>query len=186
MLLGVIADDFTGASDIANTLSQGIRVGEGLRTAQYIGIPEEPAAPEVEAGVVALKIRSVEPGTAVQQSLDALKWLLDQGCHQIVFKYCSTFDSTATGNIGPIAEALARKLGVHGVVVSPAFPRAERTVYKGYLFVGNRLLNQSGMELHPLNPMTDSNLPRWLSRQCSEAVGLLDWESQTRGAACGG
>ena len=137
MLLGVIADDFTGASDIANTLARG-----GLRTAQFVGIPRQPARQDVEVGVVSLKTRSVVASEAVRQSLDALRWLLAQGCQQIVFKYCSTFNSTPDGNIGPVAEALAGALDVAGVVACPAFPSAGRTVYQGHLFVHDRLLNK--------------------------------------------
>ncbi|TIR96086.1 MAG: four-carbon acid sugar kinase family protein, partial [Mesorhizobium sp.] len=156
MLVGVIADDFTGASDIANTLAKGLPGEGGFRTVQYLGIPAEKAAVEVEAGVIALKSRSIEAGEAIRQSLAALRWLLDQGCRQIVFKYCSTFDSTPAGNIGPVAESLAAALGAKGVVACPAFPGAGRTVYQGHLFVKDRLLNESGLQNHPLNPMTDA------------------------------
>jgi len=166
MLLGVIADDFTGASDIANTIAKG-----GLATSQYLGVPRGPAAPEVEAGVVSLKSRSIPAADAVAASLAALRWLQAQGCRQFVFKYCSTFDSTPEGNIGPVAEALADALGVKGVVVCPAFPAMGRTVYQGHLFVGDRLLSESGMQNHPLTPMTDSDIRRWLRRQTRSAVG---------------
>jgi uncharacterized protein YgbK (DUF1537 family) len=166
VLIGVIADDFTGASDIANTLAKG-----GLATSQYMGVPGGAAAPEVEAGVVSLKSRSCPAGDAVAASLDALQWLQAQGCRQIVFKYCSTFDSTPEGNIGPVAEALAHALDVKGVVVCPAFPAMGRTVYQGHLFVGDRLLNESGMEHHPLTPMTDADIRRWLRRQTRSEVG---------------
>ena len=177
MLLGVIADDFTGASDIANTLVRGLAgvkglAGEGgLRTTQYLGVPSGPASPDVEAGVVSLKSRSNPPAEAVQQSLAALAWLRAQGARQIVFKYCSTFDSTPEGNIGPVAEALARALGASGVVVCPAFPGAGRTIYQGHLFVADRLLSESGMEKHPLTPMTDPDIRRVLQRQTSAKVG---------------
>ena len=144
MLIGVIADDFTGASDIANTLAKG-----GLATSQYLGVPGRAAASEVEAGVVSLKSRSIPAQDAVAASLEALRWLQAQGCRQFVFKYCSTFDSTPEGNIGPVAEALADALGVKGVVVCPAFPATGRTVYQGHLFVGDRLLNESGMREPP-------------------------------------
>ncbi len=170
MLLGVIADDFTGASDIANTLAKGAGTG-GLRTAQYLGVPGTPAAPEVEAGVVSLKSRSIPAGEAVRLSLAALAWLRAQGARQFVFKYCSTFDSTAEGNIGPVGEALAAALGVAGVIVCPAFPGAGRTVYQGHLFVGDRLLSESGMEHHPLTPMTDPDLRRVLRAQTRSPVG---------------
>ena len=165
MLLGIIADDFTGASDIANTLAKGLPGEAGLRTAQFLGIPKEPAPADIEAGVLALKSRSIASEEAVAQSLSALAWLKAQGCRQFVFKYCSTFDSTPAGNIGPVGEALARELGATGVVVCPAFPGAGRTVYQGHLFVHDRLLSESGMQNHPLNPMTDPDIRRWLARQ---------------------
>ncbi|MGX6446729.1 3-oxo-tetronate kinase [Patulibacter sp. S7RM1-6] len=171
MLIGVIADDFTGASDIANTLAKGLPGQGGLLTAQYLGVPEEPAAPEVEAGVVALKSRSIPVEDAVAASLAALRWLRAQGCRQVVFKYCSTFDSTPEGNIGPVAEALADALGARGVVACPAFPAMGRTVYQGHLFVGDALLSESGMEHHPLTPMTDADIRRWLRRQTRAEVG---------------
>ncbi|CAA0101072.1 3-oxo-tetronate kinase [Starkeya nomas] len=181
MLLGVIADDFTGASDIANTIAKGIAPEGGLRTVQYLGVPAAPAAADVEAGVISLKSRSIPAAEAVAQSLAALDWLLAQGCRQIVFKYCSTFDSTPEGNIGPVGVALARRLDVRGVIACPAFPDAGRSVYMGHLFVGNRLLNESGMEHHPLNPMTDPDLRRWLARQGTGPVGLIDWPTLQRG-----
>ncbi len=171
MLLGVIADDFTGASDIANTLAQGLPGQGGLRAAQFLGVPASAAPPEVEAGIVALKSRSVPAAEAVRQSLAALHWLLAQGARQIIFKYCSTFDSTPEGNIGPVGEALAQALGVSGVVVCPAFPRAGRTIYLGHLFVGEALLSECGMEHHPLTPMTDPDIRRFLRRQTTTPVG---------------
>lgn len=171
MLLGVIADDFTGASDIANTLAKGLPGQGGLRTVQYLGVPRDKAAAEVEAGVIALKSRSIEPASAIEQSLAALHWLLEQGCKQIVFKYCSTFNSTPAGNIGPVAEALAEELGVKGVIACPAFPGAGRTIYQGHLFVKDELLNESGLQNHPLNPMTDADIRRWLRLQTTADVG---------------
>jgi uncharacterized protein YgbK (DUF1537 family) len=182
MLLGVIADDFTGASDIANTLAKGCDGGGGLRTAQYLGLPDFPADPAIEAGVVALKTRSIAAADAVARSLQALAWLKTQGCRQFVFKYCSTFDSTPAGNIGPVAEALAHALGMKGVVACPAFPTLGRTVYQGHLFVRDRPLNESGMEHHPLNPMTDADIRRWLAQQCRTPVGLVSWPTVARGA----
>ncbi|MGI4944522.1 MAG: 3-oxo-tetronate kinase [Janthinobacterium lividum] len=173
MLLGVIADDFTGASDIANTLAKGLNGEGGLRTTQYLGVPAGPASPDVEAGVVSLKSRSNPPAEAVRQSLGALAWLQAQGVRQIVFKYCSTFDSTPEGNIGPVGEALAKVLGASGVVVCPAFPGAGRTIYQGHLFVADRLLSESGMEKHPLTPMTDSDIRRVLQAQTQARVGYL-------------
>jgi uncharacterized protein YgbK (DUF1537 family) len=173
MLLGVIADDFTGASDIANTLARGHAGSGGLATIQFLGVPSSPAPPECEAGVVALKSRSNPAADAVEQSMAALRWLQAQGCRQIVFKYCSTFDSTPQGNIGPVAEALAKALKVSGVSACPAFPATGRTVFQGHLFVGDRLLSESSLRNHPLNPMTDSDLRRWLRLQTTELVGLV-------------
>lgn len=182
MLIGVIADDFTGASDIANTLAKGLPERGGVSTALYLGVPLAQAGPGVVAGVVALKSRSVPAEAAVSQSLDALRWLQAQGCRQIVFKYCSTFDSTPEGNIGPVAEALAEALGVRGVVVCPAFPTVGRTVYQGHLFVRDRLLSESGMQDHPLTPMTDPDLRRWLGRQIAGPVGHADLTTVRSGA----
>jgi uncharacterized protein YgbK (DUF1537 family) len=173
MKIGVIADDFTGASDIANTLAKGIEPEGGLRTVQFPGIPDTPADEEIEAGVVSLKSRTAPVEEAVADSLSALRWLADQGCEQFIFKYCSTFDSTKEGNIGPVAEALAQELGAHKVVFCPAFPTTGRTVYFGHLFVLGKLLHESGMEKHPLTPMTDANIRRWLQHQTEEAVGLV-------------
>src|SRR3954468_24923539 len=150
MLLGAVADDFTGASDLANTLARG-----GMRTVQFVGSGAGKAPADCEAGVVALKTRSIEAADAVRQSLEAARWLLDQGCRQIVFKYCSTFDSTPAGNIGPVAEALLELTGGDVAVVCAAFPKTGRRIFMGHLFVGDRLLSESGMENHPLTPMTD-------------------------------
>ncbi|MEM9349041.1 MAG: 3-oxo-tetronate kinase [Pseudomonadota bacterium] len=166
MKLGCIGDDFTGSSDLANTLAK-----EGMRVVQYTGIPNTPAAQDVDAGVIALKSRSIDPKDAVTQSLAALAWLQDQGCTQFFFKYCSTFDSTPEGNIGPVADALTEALGADRVIVCPAFPGTGRSVYQGHLFVNDRLLNESGMENHPLTPMTDADLRRWLAPQTSQKVG---------------
>jgi 3-dehydrotetronate 4-kinase len=177
MLLGVVADDFTGAGDIANTLARG-----GMATTQFLGVPASPTASTCEAGVVALKSRSIASDEAIAQSLRALEWLLAQGARQIVFKYCSTFDSTAAGNIGPVGEALARRLGVSGVVACPAFPATDRTVYQGHLFVGDRLLSESSLRHHPLNPMTDPDLRRWLRLQTHDPVGLVSLAVVSQGA----
>ena len=166
MLLGCIGDDFTGSSDLANTLAKG-----GMRTVQYTGIPDSPADKDVQAGVVALKSRSIDPADAVAQSLAALVWLQDQGCEQFFFKYCSTFDSTAKGNIGPVADALAEALDAHKVIVCPAFPGTGRSIYQGHLFVKDSLLNESGMQNHPLTPMSDPDIRRWLAPQTRHAVG---------------
>lgn len=181
MLLGVIADDFTGASDIANTLAKGLAGQGGLKTAQFLNVPDLEAPANIEAGVVALKSRSIPAADAIAQSLAALRWLREQGCRQIVFKYCSTFDSTPEGNIGPVAEALAAELNAQGVIVCPAFPGAGRTVYQGHLFVHDRLLSESGLEKHPLNPMTDPDIRRWLARQSKSPVGLIAWPSVRQG-----
>lgn len=173
MLLGVIADDFTGAGDIANTLAKGLPDQGGLVVSQFMGVPDGPAPRDVEAGIVSLKTRSIPAADAVAQSLAALDWLRAQGCRQFVFKYCSTFDSTPAGNIGPVGEAIARALGVKGVVACPAFPTLGRTVHQGHLFVNDRLVSESGMENHPLTPMTDPDLRRWLARQTETPVGLV-------------
>lgn len=169
MLLGAIADDFTGASDLANTLAKG-----GMATTLFVG--PNAAAGACEAGVIALKTRSIPVDEAVAQSVEAARWLLAQGCEQIQFKYCSTFDSTPSGNIGPVAEALLDLLGSDVAVVCPAFPATGRRIFMGHLFVGDRLLSESGMENHPLTPMTDPDLRRWLRRQTRGEVGhiLLD------------
>src|SRR6478735_11606202 len=176
MLLGCIADDSTGASDLANTL-----VKAGMRTVQFIDVPSGQVQ-DCDAGVVALKSRSIAAKDAVEQSLAALKWLRAQGCKQFVFKYCSTFDSTPEGNIGPVAQALAKELGAKRVVVCPVFPEAGRTVYQGHLFVHDKLLSESGMEKHPLNPMTDPDIRRWLRLQTSLKVGHVGYGAVRRGA----
>lgn len=177
VLLGCIADDFTGATDLAGTL-----VREGMRSVQMIGVPTGPA-PDVDAIVVALKSRTAPVEEAIADSLAALAWLKDAGCRQFFFKYCSTFDSTAEGNIGPVAEALLDALGSDFTIACPAFPRNQRTVCKGYLFVGDVLLNESGMQDHPLTPMTDANLVRVLASQSKGGVGLVDYGTVHRGAA---
>lgn len=166
MLLGCIGDDFTGSSDLANTLAKG-----GMRTVQYTGIPDGDAGADVQAGVVALKSRSIDPAEAIRQSLAALDWLKQQGCEQFFFKYCSTFDSTAKGNIGPVADALAEALDAHKVIVCPAFPGTGRSIYQGHLFVKDQLLNESGMQNHPLTPMIDADIRRWLAPQTAYSVG---------------
>ncbi|MDT8329252.1 MAG: four-carbon acid sugar kinase family protein, partial [Roseovarius sp.] len=166
MLLGCIGDDFTGSSDLGNTLSKA-----GMRSVQYVGVPDAPAAHHVEAGIVALKSRSIPVTEAVAQSLAALDWLRDQGCRQFLFKYCSTFDSTPEGNIGPVAEALADALNAQEVIVCPAFPATGRSIYQGHLFVGDHLLSESGMQDHPLTPMRDPDLRRWLAHQTRGTVG---------------
>lgn len=178
IVLGAIADDFTGATDLANSL-----VRAGMRSVQVIGVPQAALAiDEVDAVVVALKSRSCPAAQAVEESLTALDWLLRQGVRQIFFKYCSTFDSTNEGNIGPVADALLERLGAVQTVMVPAFPVNGRTVYQGHLFVGDRLLNDSGMQHHPLNPMTDADLVRVLSCQTPHAVGLLAHPTLAKGA----
>jgi len=178
LVLGCIADDFTGATDLANNL-----VRAGMRVVQAIGVPEGPLDADVDAVVVALKSRTIAPAEAIAQSLDALRWLQAQGARQIYFKYCSTFDSTAQGNIGPVTEALMDALNCDFTIATPAFPDNKRTVFKGYLFAGDVLLNESGMQNHPLTPMTDPNLVRVLQAQCKRKVGLIDYAVVARGAA---
>src|SRR5215207_8847686 len=177
ILLGCIADDFTGATDLANNL-----VRAGMRVVQTIGVPSAPLAADVDAVVVALKSRTIAPAEAVAQSLAALRWLQAQGARQIYFKYCSTFDSTPQGNIGPVTEALMEALDTDFTIATPAFPDNKRTVFKGYLFAGEVLLNESGMQKHPLTPMTDPNLVRVLQAQTRRKVGLIDHLVVARGA----
>lgn len=174
--LGCIADDFTGATDLANNL-----VRAGMRVVQTIGVPDSTLNTEVDAVVVALKSRTIAPDDAKAQSLQALKWLQAQGASQIYFKYCSTFDSTEQGNIGPVTEALMHALNTDFTIATPAFPDNGRTVFKGYLFVGDVLLNESGMQHHPLTPMTDPNLVRVLQSQCTRQVGLIDHKTISQG-----
>ncbi len=177
-ILGCIADDFTGATDLAGTL-----VRAGMRSVQMIGVPASPAAAiDAEAVVIALKSRTIPAGEAIAQSLAALDWLRAAGCRQIFFKYCSTFDSTDAGNIGPVAEALMAALGADFTIACPAFPKNRRTVFKGHLFVGDALLHESGMQDHPLTPMTDPNLVRVLARQSKSEVGLVPFDRVRAGA----
>jgi uncharacterized protein YgbK (DUF1537 family) len=176
-VLGVIADDFTGATDVASML-----VREGLRTVQVIGVPQGAAPQGADAVVVALKSRTTPAAEAVAASLAALRWLQAAGVRRFYFKVCSTFDSTPAGNIGPVAEALLAALGSDFTIVCPAFPENGRSVYRGHLFVGDQLLSDSGMRDHPLTPMTDSNLVRVLQAQCHRRVGLLGHADVSRGA----
>lgn len=176
MLLGVIADDFTGASDIANALKKA-----GMKTALVSGVSNDLSL-DADAVVIALKSRSIPADDAVTVSLSALNWLKSQNCRQFVFKYCSTFDSTPLGNIGPVAAALADALQAKKVICCPALPANGRTVYQGHLFVNDVLLSESGMEHHPLNPMTDSNIRRWMKMQCKEPIGLIDLATVRKGA----
>jgi 3-dehydrotetronate 4-kinase len=175
--LGCIADDYTGASDLANTLTRA-----GLRTVQTIGVPSDDLAlPEVDAVVVSLKSRSIAADLAVSRSRDAEKWLRGRGTDHVLFKICSTFDSTDAGNIGPVMDALRSDIGEAIVLVTPAFPETGRTVYQGNLFVGAVPLNESPLKDHPLNPMHDSNLVRVLARQSQTKIGLVNLATLTRG-----
>ena len=182
-LLGCIADDFTGATDLANMLVRG-----GMRTVQTIGVPASNDAVQADALVVALKSRTIPAADAVAQSLAALDWLREQGCRQFFFKYCSTFDSTDAGNIGPVTDALLDALSAEVgatafTIACPAFPENGRTIYRGYLFVGDTLLNESGMENHPLTPMRDANLVRVLQRQTGSKVGLVRYDTVAKGVS---
>jgi uncharacterized protein YgbK (DUF1537 family) len=177
LALGCIADDYTGASDLANTLTRC-----GLRTVQTIGVPsDELALPEVDAVVVSLKSRSIEASLAVSRSRAADKWLRGRGADHVLFKICSTFDSTDAGNIGPVMDALRADSGDAIVLVTPAFPETGRTVYQGNLFVGSVPLNESPLKDHPLNPMHDSNLVRVLARQSQTKISLVDLATVARG-----
>ncbi|MDR3438845.1 3-oxo-tetronate kinase [Telmatospirillum sp.] len=175
--LGCIADDFTGGTDLA-----GMLVKNGLRTVQMIGVPSEPPPPDIDAVVIALKSRTSPVADAVNDSLAALDWLKKAGCQQFYFKYCSTFDSTPAGNIGPVAEALMDALGTDFAIACPAFPANRRTIYKGYLFVGDVPLHESSMQHHPLTPMRESNLVRVLQAQVKRRVGLVDYDVVRKGA----
>ncbi|TKC81263.1 four-carbon acid sugar kinase family protein [Trinickia terrae] len=181
-LIGCIADDFTGATDLANML-----VRNGMRTVQTIGVPASSERIEADALVVALKSRTIAAACAVEQAKQALTWLRAQGCRQFLFKYCSTFDSTGAGNIGPVTDALLDTLAIGDdrgfTIACPVFPENGRTLYRGHLFVGDTLLNESGMEKHPLTPMTDPNLVRVLQRQTSSKVGLIRFDTVAQGVA---
>lgn len=179
-LLGCIADDFTGATDLANILVRG-----GMRTVQSIGVPGSDLAEfaEADAIVIALKSRTTPAASAVAESLQALAWLREHGCQQFFFKYCSTFDSTAEGNIGPVTEALLEALGSDFTIACPAFPETGRTLFRGHLFVQDSLLSECGMQHHPLTPMKDANLVRVLDEQTTGAVGLLRYDVVGQGAS---
>ena len=178
VLLGCIADDFTGATDLG-----GFLVKQGFRTIQLNGIPDRNVAiPEVDALVVALKSRTIAPDAAITQSLEALEYLQQLHCEQFYFKYCSTFDSTEKGNIGPVMDALLEALGAEFTIACPALPVNGRSVYQGHLFVNGVLLNESGMQHHPLTPMTDPNLVRFLGKQVKRKVGLVPFEVVDQGA----
>lgn len=177
LLLGCIADDFTGATDLANTLTRG-----GMASVVLLGVPATAWVPDADAIVIALKSRSAPAADAVRMSLDALAWLKNAGARQCYFKYCSTFDSTDAGNIGPVAEALIDALGASFAIACPAYPSYGRSIYRGYLFVGDVLLSESGMRDHPLTPMTDPSLVRVLQRQSRGRVGLIPHELVRQGA----
>ncbi|MDR2111688.1 MAG: four-carbon acid sugar kinase family protein [Candidatus Accumulibacter sp.] len=177
VLLGCIADDFTGGTDLA-----GMLVKAGMRTVQMIGVPLEPVGDDIDAVVIALKSRTSPVEDAINESLAALSWLRHAGARQFYFKYCSTFDSTPRGNIGPVAEALMRSLGSDFTIACPAFPVNGRTIYKGHLFVGDILLSDSGMKNHPLTPMTEANLVKVLQAQIEGKAGLVDHAVVSRGA----
>jgi uncharacterized protein YgbK (DUF1537 family) len=178
LALGCIADDYTGASDLANTLTRC-----GLRTVQTIGVPSNDLKlPDVEAVVVSLKSRSIAANLAVTRSREAEKWLRGRGARHVLFKICSTFDSTDAGNIGPVMDALRADADEAIVLATPAFPETGRTVYQGNLFVGSVPLNESPLKDHPLNPMHDSNLVRVLARQSNSKVGLVELKVIARGA----
>jgi len=178
MLLGCVADDLTGATDLALMLARG-----GLRTVQTTGVPEGALdLGEVDALVVALKSRTIAPEDAVAQSLRAAEFLRTKGAKRFYFKYCSTFDSTDRGNIGPVAEEMLRFVGGDFTIACSAFPAAGRTIYLGQLFVGGVPLNESSMKDHPLTPMRDANLVRVLQRQTKLRVGLVAFADVDAGA----
>lgn len=176
-MLGVIADDFTGASDIASFL-----VENGLSTVQMNGVPKTSLNSSVGAVVISLKSRSNPVNEAIEQSLSALQWLKENGCTKFYFKYCSTFDSTYRGNIGPVTDALLDVLNENFTVVTPALPVNGRTIFNGYLFVGNVLLSESGMRNHPITPMKDSNLVRLMDAQSKGKTGLVPYSEVIQGA----
>ncbi|HEX2830820.1 MAG TPA: 3-oxo-tetronate kinase [Burkholderiales bacterium] len=177
-ILGCIADDFTGATDLANTLTR-----QGMCTVVLLGVPRTDLdLSEADAIVVALKSRSIPAREAIELSLEALEWLRNAGVRQFYFKYCSTFDSTPAGNIGPVADALLEALHEPFTIACPAFPTNARTIYQGHLFVGGELLSESGMRNHPINPMTDSSLVRVLQQQAEGRVGLIPFAAVERGA----
>lgn len=178
MLFGAIADDYTGGSDLAGMLAE-----RGVRTLMHFGVPNEPLRGDYDAAVVCLKSRSIDPGEARAMSARALAWLQSAGARQIQFKYCSTFDSTARGNIGPVLDELLERMNVPSVVAVPALPVNGRTQYLGHLFVNGVPLAESPMRHHPLNPMTDSNLVRHLAAQTKSPVGLMAITTVQQGAA---
>ena len=179
MLIGAIADDITGATDLCLMLAR-----EGLRTVQIIGVPDEKNLPDAEAIVIALKSRSLPAAQAVEMSVAAASLLRAGGAEQLLFKYCSTFDSTDAGNIGPVIEALLTLTSCDLTIACPSFPAAGRTTtYRGHLFVGDALLSDSPLKDHPLNPMHDANLVRVLARQTALPVGLVTIDTIAQGQA---
>ncbi len=178
LAFGAIADDITGASDLANTLTRG-----GMSTVLSIGVPEADVSGDADAVVVALKTRTIPADDAVAQSMAAYRWLAERRAGAMMVKYCSTFDSTDKGNIGPIVDAVLDASGLPLSVVCPAFPTNKRTVYKGHLFVGDVPLDESSMKDHPLTPMRDANLVRLMERQTNHRVGLVTWDTVSRGDA---
>lgn len=177
MLLGVIADDFTGATDIA-----GFLVANGMKTIQLNGVPQEEMSLTADAVVISLKSRSCPVNEAVSLSIQALRWLQAQGCPQFYFKYCSTFDSTPQGNIGPVTDALLNELGESFTIICPSLPVNGRSVYQGHLFVQGELLNESGMRHHPVTPMKDANLMRLMEAQAQGRAGLVNYQQIEQGA----
>ena len=177
-VFGAIADDFTGATDLADQL-----VAAGMRTVQLIGSAAQTIPPDVDAVVIALKTRTIAAGAAVTQSLAALDLLERSDVKQVLFKYCSTFDSTARGNIGPVGDALAERLAQDVTVFCPAYPANKRSIFKGYLFAGDVLLSESSMRDHPLTPMRDANLVRVLGAQSRRRVTLVGLQTVRRGGA---
>lgn len=178
MSLGVIADDFTGATDIA-----GFLVENGMRTVLLNGLPENATQVAADAVVIGLKSRSCPPEQAASESVDALRYLQAQGLKQFYFKYCSTFDSTEQGNIGPVTDALLAALGASFTIVCPALPVNGRTVFNGHLFVYGEPLNESGMENHPVTPMQDSSVLRLMQRQSQGACALVNYQVIEQGPA---
>jgi 3-dehydrotetronate 4-kinase len=178
VLIGAVADDITGASDLCLMLSNA-----GLRTVQVMGVPVDGTLlPNADAVVIAIKSRNIPAQQAVAMSIAAAKCLMDAGAAQIMFKYCSTFDSTDAGNIGPVTEALLALTGADVTIACPAFPANGRTVYMGHLFVGDQLLSDSPMKDHPLTPMHDANLVRVLGRQTVLPIGLVTTQTTAQGA----
>ena len=178
MLLGVIGDDFTGSSDIANNLKKA-----GMSVGMYSGVPDNKMKlNKYNAVVIALKTRTIPIKKAISESTKALEWLKSKKCKKIIFKYCSTFDSTKKGNIGPVIDAIMKNLNVDFTIACPSFPDAGRTLYQGHMFVNGVPLNESGMENHPLTPMTDHNLVRWLNYQTKGKVDLINSVTIKEGA----